>query len=475
MIDDVDLVMIHAVRCPQVTSQLIRAGLRPEHFELHTHKHLQLVWAAISSHYTEFSEPMNKLYLENAVMKSLEQYTGMLDVLKQNINGFIAQAYSVPEGDLLPDKLMSLGIMQNLINMLVVNPALREMASAADAASTFTSAVELYDQSRVVTNTRTDIFNPANRDKYAHQGPPDKSGVDWIDHIAGGIYRGSLCGLLAESAGGKTMAGVQIACAQTENNRCTLLFYYEQSIGGDIATRIYSYAAGIPRSRLNRRYEDYELEDRAALDKVQPHMDKYFHPYDMSGSVKGQGQGCVQEIDTIITAMKNDGHDPEFILIDWLGPMITAAFNMPELLNTKETRQKIEVTLSNLNRLTEKHNVTILVLHQIAPNIIEGKTPLYKPDWTVAQECKSFGLLMSYVFCFGRKDENKCMWLNAPKVRSGEPTARIVKMDPEANIIKDVHELYAVNPTPTKFSPTFMERSKFGTRTYDDSEGINAI
>jgi hypothetical protein len=470
-LSDAELVIIHAVRCPLIAGQLSKAGLTPAHFTLHRDNHLEIAWKVASEYYTQYLEPIPQMWFRNAVAKELEICVGYADILRQKLSGFMDLLYSLDEAELAPGKLMEKGLVQNLVDELVLLPQVRELANTGTGVSSvhnLTNVNQIYDQSRVVLSTREDIFDPVNRKNYAWEGPPAPTGVDWIDHAIGGIHPGSLCGLLAESAGGKTMAGVQFLVASAELRRHTLAFYYEQGLQGDIATRLFSAAAGIGRSSLNKSYDEYTQEERADLDRVTPIMSKYLHLFNMSGQVTGQGTGCVQELDTIITNCKNTGVEPKFAIIDWLGPMVMAAFDLPEHVGAKDFRDKINLTLNGLKRLTEKHNITFMILHQIAPHIIENKSPLFKPDWTVAHECKSFGLLMSYVFCFGRKDPNMCMWLNVPKARNSGNVARVVKMNPEVNRIEDVNELFSVNPTPTPGSPTFIPKS---SARYDD-EGI---
>lgn len=474
-IGDIDFVLIHAIRCPKITNRLSRSGLTPEHFGLHTHNHYRIIWKSVLYHYTTFNEPLSKIQLYNYVNGELGACEGYIENLRHSVAGLIELAYSLEEEELSPEQLIQAGIVQRVIDSLVLVPRVSELASISDptaAAQALVQTTQTYEQSRVVSNVRSNIFDPAEREKYLYDGPPPITGVEWLDLSVNGLYPGSLCGLLAGSAGGKTMAGVQMLCSYAERGECAVGFYYEQELKGDIASRVFSVSAGLTRTDImDKKYADYSAETLEKLDAVTPIMSKYCHLYDMSGSIKGQGAGCVGEIDTILADMITEGHKPKFVIIDWLVPMVSAAYNLPEHADADNLRLKIDATLQALKRLTSRYGVIIMVLHQIAPHIIENKTPAFKPDWTVAQECKNFGLLMSYVFVFGRKDEKGRMWLNVPKARGCDNTSRIVRMDAECNIIRDVNERFVANPTPMPGSPIFIEKGRNGA-VYDDSGGI---
>lgn len=441
--------MIHAVRCPQVVFHLTRAGLRGEHFQhLHRYQHLGIIWSTLTAHITLHGQMMTRLELEAGCTGRVGVIDGSSQMLQAEIVRFLNTAFGVVESELAPDVLLASGAIQRVVDQLVLQPQARQLSSITDPnalSQAFAEAQQAYERTRVVANTRSDIWAPENREKYLYQGPPEKTHIDWIDKAIGGIYDGSLCGLLAESGGGKTMAGIQMVCEKAIWKTHVCGFYYEQSVMGDLATRIISRGAGLARDVTTKTYREFTDEERAKIDRVTPQMQQYMHLFDMSGSVRGQGQGCVQEIEMNIKQLVDEGKPPRFAVIDWLGPMVVGAYNLPEHADAKDLRQKIDVTLNALKRVTAKYGVTIFVLHQIAPHIIEGKSPAYKPDWTVAQECKNFGQLMHYVFTFGKRDGNMRMWCNVPKARGAAVTCRIVQMDPLSNQIVDVNDKFFFN------------------------------
>jgi len=449
MIDDVEFVMIHALRCPSVAHLLMKAGLTGDHFNpVLRYQPIGVAWKTLVQHIVQYGQMMNRVQLEAGCSGNMDLIQGVADVVRNDIVKFLDVAFSISEEDLSPDNVIDQGLVQKVIDQFVLSPAVQQLASITDPAALtehMATVNTVYDTSRVVVSREANIFSD-ELGEYLFQGPPDKTHIDWIDKPTGGLHRGSMCGLLAESAGGKTMGGVQLVCEQAIWDNHVAAFYYEQSIQGDIATRILTYSAGLTREVADKYYPDeYTPEQLNKIEAVKPQMAKYFHAFDMSGKVKGQGQGCVQEIDSMLGEMENACKAPSLVLIDWLGPMVIAAHSLPEHADAKDLRQKIDLTLNGLKRVSEKHNTTVFVLHQIAPNQIANKSPAFKPDWTVAQECKSFGQLMDYVFVFGRKDSNQRMWCCTPKARGQPISHRIVQMDAMTNQIRDVHDKFFFN------------------------------
>lgn len=455
-------VFMHMLRCEPVYIQAVRAGLAPEHFDGFAYAEYRVVFAALRRYYSYYHVLPKQLALNITITQDLEHEPVEVPDIQQRVRSFLGAAYSLPDEELVPEVVTQQGMLQDVVNTFVVAPHIRAIQSSGgvqEQMAAITTAHTVMQASQVVANKRGSVFSQSNRADFAYKGEPMKTGIDWMDIAVRGLYPGSMCGLLAESSGGKTMFGVQFVIEAARRENKVAAFFYEQSLVGDITTRLYSYATGLPRDRFEKAYEDYDQETVDALNTVEPLMEKYFFDYDMSGRVQGQGVGCVSEIDGILREMEAEGNLPKFVLIDWLGPMVIRAFNIPELADAKDRREKIDVTLNLLKAVCDKYGVVVMVLHQIAPGEIANKSPTFLPDWTVAAECKGFGFLMNYVFVFGRKDpKTQCMYVNVPKARGAANTHRIVMMDAQHNRIVDVDSTFVVRGDGDKDNGYFMQK-----------------
>jgi hypothetical protein len=272
---------------------------------------------------------------------------------------------------------------------------------------------------------------------------PEESGVDFLDEMMGGIRPASFLGCLAESSGGKTIFGVQLATESAM--RCkqrTAFFAYEQAVEGDLAERFHRRAIGITRKEWDAfMARGLDQADRDFVKKVRGVQEslKLLQIYDMSGRRKGQGNGGALEIRNILEDAKRRQALPSLVIVDWLGPMVAAMAGKKFDWGTfkpDSVRDLISVELGHFQKMVAEYRVKIMLLHQLAPGIIGNKTPAYLPSYTDAAECKSFGLLMNYVFTFGRMDpKTNCMWFNAPKARGSRKFHTVVRMDAQSDVI----------------------------------------
>lgn len=462
-LDDYELVMIHLVRDVELLEQAKLAGLEPADFQVSKLKHYRFIWQATSEYFDNHRELIPQMILEREVGELLANEEMVTERLSKRVWSLVKVIYGVEEEDLASDYVRET-LLQQMVDDLKIAPRLKEMGSETDSSrikKLFHENQQLYDRTRVIVNQPADLFSPEGRQRHTENSQPEETGIDFIDKAIHGVRPSSFVGLLAESAGGKTMMGTQFLCEQAMNDCKALGFFYEQSLEGDIAERFYSYLANAPRTELwKKTHNEYPEHVRKHLDAIQARLQRNMQIYDMSGAVKGQGNGGPDEIELILERLHRRGEAPKYIVIDWLSPLVIRYFNMPKNVVLADKREKIDLVVDRFKGIAGRYRVTIVLLHQIAPHIIEAKTPHYKPDWTVAAECKSFGWLMDYVFTFGRKcKETNCMWFNVPKARGAPTASRIVRMDGELNKIHDAHD-YTINPMPDRDKIYFTKKGK---------------
>jgi len=255
------------------------------------------------------------------------------------------------------------------------------------------------------------------------------------------------------------MFGVQMLAEQALQGRRVAGFYYEQGLVGDITERFYSYSTGHTRKELSGNAENYDPRIHESLDKVEPIMRENLALYDMAGGKPTQGAGGVLEIESIVTDMHRSGKKPEVVLVDWLGPLVERQKAWPQNMAKADLRQRYNHVLLKLHEMKERHGITVVLLHQIAPGQVENKSPSHKFDWTVAAECKGFGHYMDYVFTFGRKcEKTNCMWFNAPKARGAPNASRVVRMDAMTNRICDASNFQMDLISERRGDATFVDR-----------------
>jgi len=473
-LNEYELVLIHLLINEEVLSYARGVGLAPEHFEgKRAYEHIRILYHVILAFHIKYnSMPSEKMlkYEANNVMGGMPLLSTKI---KDNVNKFITLAFTWTAEDQCVDYVLSRnGPLQRLVDELMVHSHIERANSVdtpeEDINGILEEAKKAYDVTRIARTQSVDLFDESTMERMLEDDPLLLTGVPFIDKLLGGVPPTALMGLLAESSGGKTMMGVQFVIEQALLKRNCIAYYYEQGIAGDIARRYYSYAGQIPRSEINLPLKELAPEVRKRISS----LGKVIHPYlkveDMSGS-NGQGYGGAEEIEANVAQHIRMGYRPDFILVDWLGSM---ARRDSSSMSGKDESMKVKMdnVLEHLNSsVCKKYGCNMLVLHQLAQHAISGKNPHFVPEYTMASECKSFGVLMDYVFTLGRADKNSgCMWFCVSKARGAPKETRIVRMDAEYNIIRDAGDdwMIAKNPVNGEF---FLEQrdTSFGG-TSDD-------
>jgi hypothetical protein len=458
------VIMVHALRCPEVAQQLLAAGVTGMDFIGTAYEPFAVVVDALQEYRRgQTDAPPQQLLTQ--LCARIVYNNQHLKRLIPDIRDFLNGAYRQPGNSLRPGFVSRTnGMLQNLIDELKIAPLTRKIALELDPERRDALLIDLQrlrSATRVTAAQHTDIFDPETMARLTALSQKLETGLDFIDKAVGGIPRVSLNGLIAGTGGGKTMYGTMRVCESVLRGRNTVLFQYEQALEGDIAERFYSYVGGAARDELEGGYRNYSEELRQRIREMRPLFQRHFRLFAMAGDVDNQGNGGVDEIDALLTQLRQrDGWAPDLVVVDWLEPLWTAwEVNRPRT-RTKDKREEYKLIINSLKRLRDKWKCNFDLLHQIAPGHMERLTPAMVPDKTMAEEVKSFPNMMNNCFCFGKKEEDtNCMWFVVSKGRSSGNPKRIVRMEAMRNRIVDAHGLYELNEAyNVSGEPTFIAR-----------------
>ena len=454
---------MHLMRCPEVMKRALSTKLSSAEFPPKMTKY-RVIYEVLEAYVSEHNALPTYDTLSLEVLKVAESVDDCDERFLYEVNMLLWHAFwygdpPAPKGldQFNPDYILSRdGPLQVLVNEVKLSPlraAVSHMNDPIEVAQVFLDAQQTVKNTRVTATGGVFMkLSSETRAELLEVPPPVLTGVELIDVTVGGLAPASMVGVLAESSGGKTMFGIQYTVEQAFAGRKTALFSYEQQLEGDIASRLYSYAASIGREEFKQAQEHktahghYPDDIAQALQVAEDRLSENLFLFDMSGKIEDQGYGGVEEIEQYLAALEADGIKIEVLVIDWLGVMVKQAYKMGAdwMKKIDNLAQKVQFELGELKAVNSRYGLTTMVLHQIAPGVIESKSPSFKPDWTTAHECKSFGHLMHYVFTFGRKDrKTNCMWFCVPKARGVPQKEVISRMDGEYNQI-----LYAKDYDP---------------------------
>lgn len=445
----VSFVMMHALRCAAVASQMSAAGLEGADFVDTPYSHYAVpVDALMEYRRTQRDEPSYSV-MEMLCARAVQRNPAMKHQIPM-IRDFLNRAYNTPQTELRPDFVLATkGQLQDLIDEVKTGPAMRRLGLETDTHKRnelFSDLQTEHNRTRVTSAQYTDIFDPEVAERLTALSGRRDTGVQFLDKAVGGIERVALEGLIAGTGGGKTMFGTMRACESVVRNRNTMLLQYEQTLQGDVVERFYSYVGKVPRDQMAGGYAAYPERFKEKIAQMRPVFRKHLRVFGMAGDVEGQGTGGVPEIDAIIRKLdQTEGWRPELVIIDWLEPL-WSAWDQNKPKNSRSKTEEYKYLISKLKELRDAWATNVLLLHQIAPHHMERLTPAMKPDKTMAEEVKSFPNLMNYCYTFGKKDvETDCMWFVVSKARTAANTSRIVKMDAVHNKILDMHGMYVLN------------------------------
>ena len=219
------------------------------------------------------------------------------------------------------------------------------------------------------------------------------------------------------------------------NGEEAMIITYEQSATPGITNRIYACALGMPIPTFmglsgkeflgNKSLQDrYEKVRRRLSGRI-----KIVDQLKAAQQMAGGGSGGAKEIDLILRQAFDKGCKPRYVGVDWLGPMVNNYMAVNNI-NTSEVTKVMSSQVDELRKVGDKLGVNIFVYHQLGTQASQAGARK-KPEATDAYQCRTLHHYMDTVVCIGNRDrESNLAWINAPKVRNGEPFLdMLIQMD----------------------------------------------
>lgn len=448
-----EVLILHLIRSPKVISAALNK-LKPEHFNQLYEDAFKILWAVSSEYFVAHRGLIPKLIMDSMVYKFLES-DQQLEPFRDDLTNFITWAYSLTDDQIVDDYVIH-EILQPLIDERVVMPLASESHKTAE--SIVQSLSSMYNNTRVGVPEATKLFDLTDPSLDELDLAATPTGSVFFDNLLGGMRKGHITGILAPSGGGKTTAVLETGVNVAKQRKHAVIFHYEQSVSKQLRPRIWSAATLMPTSKFaSVKAKDLPPDFRAAIQNNQ-YLDEYLHIFDMT--LPTTGNGGIVEIDSILASLKHQGICPEFVAIDWLGPLVKkyCVANSLDfgkyLLNTYNdmlTSCKYNVAL--------KYDTELVITHQL--NADAGKKgPNSIPSMYDAAEFKQFANLMDSCLVFGRMDENKIARVFTDKNRGSneEIFVQLVEDIPVFNV--QSKELRAVQGQNNRV--VFVDNSNLG-------------
>lgn len=259
-------------------------------------------------------------------------------------------------------------------------------------------------------------------------------GVDFIDIVTnGGAIPGETLLVLAPSGGGKTLTNIQLATTAAISGEDSMIITYEQGATPGITNRIYAFGLGLPVSHFQGMNPAKYLTNSTMVDKYKKLRSRIAGKLQIvdqleAGKNNSGGSGGAEEIATIIKKSQDNGKNPRYIGVDWLGPMVNNYMSVQGIEQGEITKSMAKMA-DDLRKVGDNLKVNICIYHQLGTEAAASGARR-KPAATDAFQCRTLHHFMDTVICIGNRDaESNIAWVSAPKVRNGEPnTDMLIQM-----------------------------------------------
>jgi len=351
-------------------------------------------------------------------------------ILQRLVSGAVP---SIDEGQLKVQSLVQLDNNRKMMEKLNANADLQILQQTLDASrqalDTVDGASASHDDGRPGI-----VFNPfKDIEKLAVKSDRVPTGIKWLDDISsGGGRAGDLWLILGAPAGGKTAMCVQYVCSQALLANTTMWVTYEQSLEGDIAERMIANVTDTSLDKIrdvgfkNLPKELQELfwstvagyDDRLiALDmtKLQP------------DGVDPEDYGGVKSIWKRFKELKENGHPPKTVILDWFGSMMSRIASNRGLDLSKNYRFLAQEEINTLIQFARQEQILIIVFHQLDVKAASAR-PTYLADATHAQDMHNMQNFFDLVAILGIKDVNNVCYFSNPKNRKGQRVVRTLRL-----------------------------------------------
>ena len=311
-----------------------------------------------------------------------------------------------------------------LLDETIKAKAVRELQAAMAEPAKVNEAVDLYQRTvETIKKNPGDeirIWKPFDdMEELMKEMPRTPTGVAIFDKIlAGGIALGEHTGILGCSGGGKTILANMLQCNLAIRKFNTLFIQTEQTISGDIATRMYSYMLGVPCATFAGK--EYRQIDPEIIKRIKDMKPVWDHMRCVSTADKtAKTSRASNEVVEIIKQVMDTGFMPQFVIIDWLGKLVLDFMRGSESDN-QGFYMKAEDLKATLNTFFRANGISAIYLHQ-TDTTAQNREPGYKPRKNDADKYRAFANDLESCVCIGTatKFDNglQVAWIGADKAR----------------------------------------------------------
>ena len=336
------------------------------------------------------------------------------------------EAYTALIGQLKNKQMYTEAICMRLLDETVQAKAIRELQTKLTSGGISSAEEALANFNTVISTIRKNpddeirIWKPFDdMEELLVEKPRTPTGVAIVDKIlAGGIALGEHTGILGPSGGGKTILANMLQCNLAIRKYNTLFIQTEQTISGDIATRMYSYMLGVPLATFaGHKASEIDPAILARLRELRPVWDRMRCVSTADKTAKTSRAS--NEVVDIIQRVIDTGFIPQFVIIDWLGKLVLDFMRASEG-NNSDFYMKAEDLKATLNTFFRANNMSAIYLHQ-TDTVTQAREPAYKPKKNDADKYRAFANDLESCICIGTatKFDNglQVAWIGADKAR----------------------------------------------------------
>lgn len=440
-LNNAELAFLAMLGHPELTTKVLRVYAAKSYlFTEMFHPHLNLMWntyvALLKKYKKDYGLKLSPDISAAGIAEAVAADTRLPAELKAKCDAILQKltAGRIPDldqGERLIKNLMELEANRKLVSQLNSNADLMALQQSLDASK---RTMSIMDDGKDDESEAGVIVNPF-RDikKLVRRFERVPTGINWMDELSsGGGREGDLWLVLGSPGGGKTTLCVQYCCAQAMLGNNVLWATYEQTIEGDIAERM---VANITDTSLDVIRDvgfdslPQEVQDKfwAAVAGVDDRLTAMDMTRVQADPQDPEDYGGVKSIWKQFRKMKEDGHAPRTVIIDWFGSMMSRiASNLCIDLSTCY-RFKAQEEINTLIQFARTEKIHIIVMHQLDVKAA-GARPTYLADATHAQDMHNLQNFFDLVIILGKKDVNSIMYVSNPKARKGGRLVRTVRM-----------------------------------------------
>jgi len=391
---DIELMLIHAVRCNEVASIAVDK-LAPELFNLEGEAGYRLIWMTAQEFYKVHKKCIPPLVLGSQLSTRFQLHPE-LSYLVDFVLNLIAWMYNTPEDNFVP--VLGLQYLQKFLNERVFQPSLH--IAGSNAAEVIDEINRVYSTTRISTAVDTNVFDLTDPRINEMIKPATPSGSAVFDHLLdGGVRASHLTGVLAPFGGGKTSFSIEVAVNLAKQKKHVLMCQYEQNVMLDIRPRIWSCATGTPTKVFAE--STFNNLSQPIKDKITQfsYVGDYLHIEDFHLGLVGGGG--ISEIETTVLKYVARNQTPSLIVIDWLGVVVRKYLMAQNLPFERFMHATYNEMISRLRELANRFKCEVIVLHQL--NADAGKKgPTARPSMYDAAEFRGFAALMDCCVIIGK-------------------------------------------------------------------------